>query len=207
MPNKTEDYPVNPPAGDHQEQFEAAEVRFIRWVEGHGNLIGHEKIGRLTVARAMAFLRLVREGAHWCHACQALGVRRGTLWRWLRRGRQEKKGPYRLLASAVEAAESAAIAAAEKSVFRSNPLAWLARRARSQPGYVGWEPDALKLDLDLSTPRGPLRIERITSDETVEQENERLLASLAILRGLGLANERMLIGRAETTFQNDNEME
>lgn len=40
--------------------------------------------------------------------------------------------------------------------------------------------------------------------ETQEQENERLLAALEILRGLGLANERMLVG---TSAADDTEID
>ena len=110
---------------------------------------------KLTPELQEQVLTFIRAGGWDYIAAEAAGIDRSTFYRWLQRGRNASKGPYRGFFAAVREAKAQARLGAEVEVKKTKPELWLAKGpGRDREGAPGWT-DRIEVAGD---PKLPLRV-------------------------------------------------
>lgn len=159
---------------------------------------------RLSQAEIIRYLRLVRLGGSYQQVAMSMGVSREQFIVWRRNGLKKKWPLLALFLKATRQAEAFAVMGREIEVAVDNPKEWLARRARSFPGYLGWEPEPQRHQFEGGDSPIELRHTQEIADVRAE-EDKRLLSAIKVLRSLGLANEQNLLGHAAGDEEDDDE--
>lgn len=135
---------------------------------------------KLDLAMTQRIIDLIRAGNYLEVAATAAGIHRTTLYRWMRHGRDQKRGRYRKFLSQVERAQAEAEARDVAIIAKAAPDDWKAaawRLERKAPRRYGprvqqavqQELEAVLTRLEKGLP--PEQYERVLQIMTAEDED------------------------------------
>lgn len=164
----------------------------------------------LTLQEVRTYFQRIRLGASWHIAAMSLGINYETIRRWMRLGREQRRGIYRDFFWSVRECEAEVLRQCESSLALDNPLHFLKVRAPAFQDFpeTNWRQKDEPLEIRVGkTQESELVQQQQALIEEQEEENKRLQAALLELARLGYANQQFLTGNIVAAEDDEPEFE